>query len=143
MGTATHLSTAADCPDDEGKKKPHRSPCPMLFSVRQQGLQRRVDRVRDHELDEPQGQLLGQRVQRDTVRLAEGGAAAQPTLRDPAPGEGRNHRVAALVQPNTTTLDAGLCQPDAVRAKLVCSSGQASQFVTQLWDTNSEGKVSQ
>jgi threonine dehydrogenase-like Zn-dependent dehydrogenase len=40
--------------------------------------------------------------------------------------------VAALVQPIATAFDAGLRQPDAVRAKLVCGSGQASQIVTRL-----------
>jgi putative transposase len=78
---------------------------------------------------------------RDAVRFVEGGTPAWATLRDTAPGKGRNHCVAALVQPNAAALDTGLRQPDAVRARLVCGSGHASQFVTRLWDTDSRGKV--
>ena len=37
-------------------------------------------RVWHHALDEPQGQLLGQRLLGDAVRFAEGGAAAWPAL---------------------------------------------------------------
>jgi hypothetical protein len=42
---------------------------------------------------------------------------------------------------HTAALDAGLCQPDEVRARLAGQSTKASQFVTRLWDTDSRGKV--
>jgi len=80
-------------------------------------------------------------LQRDIVRFTEGGAPARATLPDQAPGQGRSDCLAALVQPDATALNAGLCQPDAVRARLVCGSGHASQFVTRLWGTDSRGKV--
>ena len=67
--------------------------------IRQPGLPGCAHRVRHHRLDEPARQLLGQRLQRNAVRVVEGGAAARPTLQDPAPGQGRNHCLAALVQP--------------------------------------------
>ena len=38
--------------------------------------------------------LLGQRLQRDAVRFAEGRASARATLQEPAPRQGRNHCVA-------------------------------------------------
>ena len=38
-------------------------------------------------------------------------------------------------------LDAGICQPDAVRENMVCGSAQTSKLMTQLWDTASKGKV--
>jgi len=41
----------------------------------------------------PPRQLLGQSLQRNAVRLIEGGAAARTTLRDPATGQGRNARL--------------------------------------------------
>ena len=44
-------------------------------------------------------------------------------------------------KPQPTALDAGLCQPGAVRARLAYGSGQASQFVTRPWGTDSRGKV--
>lgn len=47
----------------------------------------------------------------------------------------------ALVQPDPIALDTGLRQPSAVRARLACGSGQASQFMTRLWGTDSKGKV--
>ena len=72
-----------------------------------------------HGLDEPTRQLLGQRLQRDAVRVVEGGAAARSTLRDAAPGQGRSHRLAALLQPNATALDAG----SASRSRCRWSSG--------------------
>ncbi len=74
---------------------PQRQRQPIL----QPGLQGRADGVRHHGLDEPKRQLLGQRLQRNAVRVVEGGAAARPTLRDAAPGHGRSDRLAALVQP--------------------------------------------
>ena len=83
----------------------HRQP------IRQPGLPGRADAVRVHGLDEPTRKLLGQRLQRDAVRVVEGGAAARSTLRDVVPGQGRSYRLAALVQPNPTALDAGLPRP--------------------------------
>ena len=46
-----------------------------------------------------------------------------------------------LVQPGSAALDAGLRQPDDVRARLACQSTKASQFVTRLSGTDSRGKV--
>ncbi len=57
-------------------------------------------------------------LQRDPLRLTEGRAAARATLQDTSRGQGRNDCLARLVQPNTSALDTGLCQPDAVRGKL-------------------------
>ena len=48
-------------------------------------------------------------------------------VRNQAPGQGRSDRLAALVQPDPPALDAGLCQPGAVRRKLVDQSTPASQ----------------
>lgn len=109
--------------------------------VCQPGFPHPAGRVRHHRLDEPARQLLGQRLQRDLVRLAEGGAAARPALHEPAPGQGCRHGLAALVQPDPITLDAGVRQPDAVRRKLARQPTPASQCVAQLWDTDSRGKV--
>src|SRR6218665_1158664 len=93
------------------------------------------------EFKQPQGQLLGQRLQRDPVRFVEGGATAWAALLDAAPGQGRGHRLGTLVQPHPAALHAGVRQPGAVRARLACGSGQASQFLTPLWGTDSRGKV--
>jgi hypothetical protein len=82
-----------------------------------------------------------QRLQRDGVRIAEGRAAAWTGLRDQTPGQGRSHRLAALAQQDSVALDAGLCQPDEVRAKLAGQSTQASQFVTRSWGADSRDKV--
>ena len=135
--TSSEQASRADLPQRQ------RQPVRQLVHqpVRQPGLQGRVDGIRLHGLDEPARQLLGQRLQRDAVRVVEGGAAARPTLRGAAPGKGRSCRLAALVQPDPTALDAGLRQPDAVRARLACGSSQKSQFVTRLWGTDSRGKV--
>jgi len=46
------------------------------------------------------------------------------------PAHGELDLRALLLQPNATALGAGLRQPDAIRARLVCGSRQASQFVT-------------
>ena len=67
------------------------------------------------------------RLQRDAVRLVEGRAAAWAEVRNQAPGQGRSHRLAALVQPNPTALDAGLRQPDAVRARLAHGPGRTGR----------------
>ena len=80
-------------------------------------------------------------MQRDCVRLVEGSTATRSTLGDTAPSQRRSHSLAALVQPDPIALDAGLCQPSAVRARLACRSGKASQFVTRLWGTEFTGKV--
>ena len=66
---------------------------------------------------------------------------AWPTLRDAAAGQGRGHRLGTLVQPEPAALDAGLRQPDAVRARLACGAGHASPFVTPLWGTDSRDKI--
>lgn len=59
-----------------------------------------------------------------------------------APGQERNHRVVALLQAEPTALDDGLPQPVAVRARVGCGSGHASQFVTRFSGTESRGKAS-
>ena len=68
-------------------------------------------------------------MQRDVVRLVEGGATARQAIQDQTRGEGRNHRLAALVQPRSAAFDTGLRQPDAVRAGLACQSATASQLM--------------
>ena len=40
-------------------------------------------------------------------------------------GKERRYRLAALVQPDPIALDAGLRQPDTVRAQMACGSSQA------------------
>ena len=65
---------------------------------------------------ESQGQLLGQRLLGDSVRLAEGRAAAWHGVQKPQGGEGRHARLAALVQRNEDALDVELSQPSSVRA---------------------------
>ena len=41
----------------------------------------------------------------------------------------------------SAALEAGLRQPDEVRAGLACQSTEANHFVTQLWRTKSRGKI--
>jgi putative transposase len=48
--------------------------------VRQLRIQHHAQRARNYALDESQRQQLGQRMQRDAVRIAEGGAAARGAL---------------------------------------------------------------
>ena len=74
---------------------------------------------------------------------AGGRTATRSTLRDTAPSQRRSHSLAALVRPDPIAIDAGLCQPRAVRARLACRSGNASQFVSRLWGTEFRGKVTQ
>ncbi len=81
-----------------------------------------------------------QRLQRDAVRVVEGGAVARTTLQDQARGEGRGHRLAALVQPRSTALDAGLRQPDAVRAGMACQSTTASQLMNSAMGYGFQGQ---
>ena len=64
-------------------------------------------------------------MQRDVVRLAEGGTTAWAVLGDEAPSQGRSHCLAGLVQHGPIALDAHLRQPGAFRTELVCGSGQA------------------
>jgi hypothetical protein len=42
---------------------------------------------------------------------------------------------------HSAALDAGLCQPDELRAKLACHSTKAGPFVTRLWGKGFRGKV--
>ena len=111
-------------------------------SVSQSGLQGCAGGIRLHGLDEPTRQLLGQRcsespfgslkVERRTVNASRRGAGPRT----------KSSRLAALEQPDPISLYAGLRQPSAVRARLACGPGYASQFVTRLWGTDSRGKVS-
>jgi hypothetical protein len=55
----------------------------------------------DHQ---SQGQLLGQRLLGEAVRLAEGRAAARHGVQKPQAGEGRHARLDALVQRNQDEL---------------------------------------
>jgi putative transposase len=57
------------------------------------------------------GNCWGQRLQRDVVRIIEGGTAAWTALQDQAPSDGRSRRLDVLVQPDSTALDTDLCQP--------------------------------
>jgi transposase InsO family protein len=61
-------------------------------------------------------------------------------LQDPARGEGRNHRLAALVQPRSAAFDAGLRQPHAVRAGLACESTKASQLMSSAMGYGFQGQ---
>jgi hypothetical protein len=57
-----------------------------------------------------------------------------------ARGEGRNHRLAALVQPRPAALYAGIRQPDAVRAGLACQSATASQLMNSAMGYGFQGQ---
>ena len=72
--------------------------------------------------------------------IIEGGAAARTTLRKQARSQGRNRCVAALVQPYSTSLDAGLRQPDAVRAGMACQSTTASQLMNSAMGYGFQGQ---
>ena len=50
-----------------------------------------------------------------------------------------NHRLAALVQPRPAALDAGIRQPDAVRAGLACQSATASQLMNSAMGYGFQG----
>jgi len=79
-------------------------------------------------------------VQRDAIRVVEGGATARPALEDQARGEGRDHRLAALVQPRPAAFDTGLHQSDEVRAGLACQSATASQLMSSAMGYGFEGQ---
>ena len=86
------------------------------------------------------GNCWDTRLQRDAVRVIEGGTAARSALQDPAPGHGRSRRLDALVQPRPTALDSGLRQPDAVRRKLVRQSTLASQCMRSTMGYGFQGQ---
>jgi hypothetical protein len=46
-----------------------------------------------------------------------------------------------VLQPQKTSLDAGLHQPNAVRAKLVCGTVEGCRIMSVLRDTELRGKV--
>jgi len=52
-----------------------------------------------------------------------GRTVAWNAIRNHPPGQGRNPRLAALVQPNTNALDAEVHQPDAVRTTMAGQQG--------------------
>jgi hypothetical protein len=85
--------------------------------VRQSLLHGPARRAWNEGLYEPQGQLQGQRLLGDAVRLAEGRAAAQLGVTKPQGGEGRHARMAALVQRIEDAFDVELSQPSSVRAR--------------------------
>src|SRR5205814_8630399 len=68
------------------------------------------------------------------------GATARAALRNPTSRDGRDHRLAALVQQHPTALDAGLRQSDAVRARLACRSAQTSQLMTSVMGYGFQGQ---
>ena len=72
-----------------------------------------LDGVRHHQLDEPARQLLGQRLQRDAVRVAEGGAAARAALRDPR--QAKDETIAWLLWYNRTRLHSTLAYVSPMR----------------------------
>ena len=81
-----------------------------------------------------------QRLQRDAVRVVEGGAAARPQLRDAAPSQGRV--IASLLEYNQIRLRSTLANISPTRLAQDSLAAQAmSQFVTRLWATDSKGKV--
>jgi putative transposase len=75
---------------------------------------------RSWKFDEPQRQLLGQRTHREPVGIAEGRPSARASVRHTARRDGRDRRLARLLQPPTNSLVAGLRQPDAVREGMAC-----------------------
>lgn len=60
----------------------------------------------------------------------EGRSVVWTNLLSQAPGHGRSHGLAALLQPVSAALDAGPCQPNVVRVKMACQSTQTSQLAT-------------
>jgi len=66
-------------------------------SVRQRGFPRGHREARHAGFDESQGQLLGQRGDRDAVRIAESRTTARRALWKHSPSQGRSARLAALV----------------------------------------------
>jgi len=61
-------------------------------------------------------------------------------LEKQVPSQGRNPGVAALVQPHSAALGAGLRQPDAVRAKLACQSVKTSQLMNSTMGYGFQGQ---
>lgn len=79
-------------------------------------------------------------MQRDAIRVVEGEATAWPTIEDQARREGRDRRLAALVQTRPAAFDAGLHQSDALRAGLTCQSTMASQLMRSAMGYGFQGQ---
>ena len=65
-------------------------------------------------------------------------APERPAVGELAPRQRQNPRVAALVPPSPASLDARLCQPDAIRKRMAC---QASQLMNSVMGYAIWGKV--
>jgi transposase InsO family protein len=76
----------------------------------------------------------------ETLFGSEGGTPAWAALQDQAPRDGRSRRLDVLVQPDSTALDTGLRQPDAVRRKLACQSTPASQCMRSAMGYGFQGQ---
>ena len=98
--------------------------------VRQPGHDRQAHRVRHDGLDEPQGQLLGQRAHRELLQQPEERAGAWHDLRDASRGAGRPVRVhRGVLQPESPPLHAGLQLAGSVPAR----TGSASMLLSNPW----------
>jgi transposase-like protein len=75
------------------------------------------------------------------VGLVEGRSVARHEVRDTALGDGRDRRLADLLQSSTLALHAGLCQPDAVRTGMACRPAKAGRVKSRLREPGNEGKV--
>ena len=95
-------------------------------------LQGRVEGLRLHGLDEPARQRLGQSLQRDAVRVVEGGAAAQQRTALSPGCSGSTRSDCARRWPTSARYGSST---NGLRVK------PCDQFVTRLWVTNSSGKV--
>ena len=93
----------------------------------------------------PQGRLLGQRPHRESVGPLEGRQAVRQAVCHPARGDGRSDGLAQFLQPQKIALDAGLCQPDDVRATLDRgpAARQEVRIIGRLWSADNRGKVSE
>ena len=70
----------------------------------------------------------------------EGGSAVWAQVRDGARCQGRDHRLDVVLQPSTPSLDAGLCQPDAIRTGLARCPGKASRVMPPAMGCGSQGQ---
>jgi hypothetical protein len=70
---------------------------------------------------------FGQRAHRKPVGLAEA-------------GDGRSDRLDRLLQSSVAAFDAGLCQPDAIRAALARRSGKAGRMTDSAMGCEKQGQ---
>lgn len=101
-----------------------------------------VDRLCDKIIEESQGQLLGQRADREPLGTAKSRQTLWQEIRHSSRGDGRGDRLAKLLQSLAFAFNAELCQPNEIRAKLVRGPERNNAHVNDvLRDTRNRGKV--